>query len=320
MGDNERTLHVPVMVEEVLTHLQIGEARTLVDATLGEGGHSARLLSENPALRVVGVDADVAMLNRARRRLAEFDARVEYHHRWFDEFFAEYSGEPFDRILMDLGVSMYHFAGSGRGFSFREAEPLDMRLSGAGPTAADIVRDSGERELRDIIGTYGEERYAGRIARAIAEARSTRPIADSRRLAEVVAGAVPRNYRYGRFHPATRTFQALRIAVNNELDRLRRGLEAAVRGLADDGIIAVISFHSLEDRIVKHLFRSYGPGAEGPMEKEGDEAIGWPALDVVTKKPVRPGESEVAENPPSRSAKLRVARRRRVGEEDRRGS
>jgi len=288
-------VHRSVLMAEVLTFLEPARAGSvLVDATLGEGGHSASFLQRYSSLRVIGVDADAAMIARASDRLAEYGERVTFMNAWFDDFFAETDVHP-DRVLMDLGISMYHFSLAGRGFSFRADEPLDMRLSDRlDESAADLVNERGEEELADIIYRYGEERLSRRIAARIAERRREEPIRTTKELADLVWRSVPPNYRHGRIHPATRTFQALRIAVNGELDRVERAIPAALRRLKPGGRLAIISFHSLEDRIVKHRFRELS--AEG-------------GFTVVTRKPVVPSEDEVAANPASRSAKLRVIER-----------
>ncbi|MFP3958778.1 MAG: 16S rRNA (cytosine(1402)-N(4))-methyltransferase RsmH [Spirochaetaceae bacterium] len=304
-------LHTPVMPSEVLEWLvPSDEEQLLVDATVGEGGHSALFLESHPTLHVIGVDADPRMTERAHSRLAQFGDRVELRQAWFDEFFDSYAeARAPDRILLDLGVSGYHFAGSGRGFSFRGTEPLDMRLApDSGPSAEDLVHALTEGELADMIYEYGEERYARRIAERIVRERGNRRIATTADLAQIVWRAVPRQYRHGRIHPATRTFQALRIAVNRELERVERGLEAALRVLIPGGIIGVIAFHSLEDRRVKHCFRRHeyrSKRAESePMSLERESL-----LRILTKKPLMPGEEERRRNPAARSARFRVARK-----------
>lgn len=308
-------IHTSVMKQEVLSYLAPdGSDGLLVDCTLGEGGHTEAFLERYAGLRAVGLDADRAIMDRARERLSRFGARVRFENRWFDEYFRAYPQDlprP-DRILMDLGISSFHYESSGRGFSFQKDEPLDMRLSsGLETSAADIVNGSGESELADLIYEYGEERFSRRIARAVVERRKTGPIRTSAELADLVRGAVPAQYRHGRIHPATKTFQALRIAVNGELDRLRSALSAAVGALAPGGLIGVITFHSLEDRIVKQFFRDKRKGCTCPPDAPICNCGGKPVLEAVTKKPVVPSEEETRTNPPSRSAKLRVSRKLR---------
>ncbi len=309
-------VHVPVLPEETLSLLAPeapeGEGVLLVDATLGEGGHSELFLTRFPAIRVAGVDADPVLLDRASRRLAPFGARFSPYRAWFDEFFTDYPVEldrP-DLVLLDLGISMYHYQGSGRGFSFREDEPLDMRLSEeAGPSAADLVNGLAEGELADLIFRYGEERYSRRIARRIVEERKTAPIRSASGLAGIIEKAVPAEYRRGRIHAATRTFQALRIAANRELDRLPAVLERAVRRLRVGGKIGVISFHSLEDRMVKRFFRDMNRDCICPPEAPICTCEGRHILEPLNRKPVQPSEEESRRNPASRSAKLRTARK-----------
>jgi 16S rRNA (cytosine1402-N4)-methyltransferase len=295
-------VHQSVLVNEVLELLAPGDgSRLLIDATVGEGGHSVCFLQRFKGIRVIGIDADESMLGRARQRLAEFEGRVDLVNQWFDRYFQTVPTPPHpDRVLMDLGVSMFHFTKAARGFSFREDEPLDMRLDGdrplddESPTAADIVNTYPEDELADLIYKYGEERLSRRIAAAIVRERAQKPFRTAAQLADIIRGAVPASYRHSRLHPATRTFQALRIAVNSELDRVSRAIPSVLAKLAPAGRLGIISFHSLEDRIVKHLFRD--------AATTGD-------FKVLTKKPVIAGDQERVANPASRSAKLRVIER-----------
>lgn len=296
------SVHQSVLVREVLEFLAPdGSGQLLIDATVGEGGHSACFLQRFPGIRVIGIDADQTMLERARQRLVEFEGRVELVHEWFDTYFgaAPTAVHP-NRILMDLGVSMYHFTKAGRGFSFREDEPLDMRLDADRPlgdrteTAADLVNTLRESDLADLIYQFGEERLSRRIAAAICRERGARPFRTAAQLADIIRGAVPSSYRHSRLHPATRTFQALRIAVNSELDRVQRAIPAALKMLAPAGRLGIISFHSLEDRIVKHSFRD--------AADTGDYRL-------LTKKPVTASDEERAGNPASRSAKFRAIER-----------
>ena len=288
-------VHVSVMPDEVMKYLVPRKANALiVDGTLGEGGHSLRFLEAYPECRVTGIDADEVMGQRALSRLSRWQDRFELITGWTDEVLSSWSGESPDLILMDLGISTYHYEGSGRGFSFRAKESLDMRLDGTeGDDAAYLVNTLEEKELADLIFTFGEERFSRRIARRIVEERSREPIRDSSVLAGIVARAVPSKSRHGRLHVATKTFQALRIAVNGELDRLGRLLEIAPGLLAPGGRLGIISFHSLEDRLVKRAFRSLDIRFGGEF-------------DVLTRKPLVPSDKEARENPPSRSAKFRV--------------
>ena len=303
-------IHQSVLPEAVLELLAPTDPTgVIVDATLGEGGHAKLFLERFPRIRLVALDADPVMLRRAQERLADFADRVEFRTAWFDDFFAGGAGaEVAHRVLFDLGVSMFHFRGAHRGFSLTEEETLDMRLNPEAPVSArDIVNETPETELADLIYAYGEERLSRRIAKAIVWARRRAPIEESATLAEIVRRAVPAKQRYRRIHPATRTFQALRIAVNDELGRLRRGLEAAVAALPPGGRIGVISFHSLEDRIVKRFFLD----KERPARAESDAALdnSSGSFRRITRKPVVPGEEEIGKNPAARSAKFRVLER-----------
>jgi len=307
--------HYPVLKEEVLSLLQPKrEDGLLIDATLGEGGHSELFLETRPSLKVAAVDADKAIMDIARRRLAPYGDRVRYFNTWFNVFFRDYplGDERPDLILFDLGISVYHYEKGGRGFSFRKDEKLDMRLGGELEiTAFDIINEYPKDEIADILFRFGEERYSRRIASAIEHARRQAPIHSTAELAEVIRRGVPPKYRNGRIHPATRSFQALRIAVNGELARLEGVLHHAFSVLEPGGRMGVIAFHSLEDRIVKWFFREKQKPCTSPPESpiSRDEEIS--AARVITKKPVRPGEEEVRHNPPSRSARLRVLEKSR---------
>jgi 16S rRNA (cytosine1402-N4)-methyltransferase len=268
-----------------------------VDCTVGLGGHAQALLAAG-ATRLIGLDRDTAALGIAAQSLSTWQGRVELVHADFRELPAVLATRGIDVMagcLADLGVSSMQFDAEGRGFSFRRDEPLDMRMDQTqGPTAADLLADTGEEDLANVIFQYGEERYSRRIARGVVEARRTGRIGTTGQLAQIVRRAVPRK-GYQRIDPATRTFQALRIWVNRELDGLDEFLGAASKLLAAGARLAVITFHSLEDRIVKHAFRALAAGEE--------------ALRVLTRKPVIPGEAEVARNPRARSAKLRAIER-----------
>jgi 16S rRNA (cytosine1402-N4)-methyltransferase len=302
-------VHVPVLLEETLQYLAPrSEGEFMVDATLGEGGHSYAFLSRFPTLRIAGIDADKNIQDKARERLGEFEDRIRFYNCWSQDFFAslpEGINRP-DTILIDLGVSMYHYEESGRGFSFKKDELLDMRIDpSGGDTAADLIARLPEKDLADLIYNNAGERYSRRIARAIVENRSRGTITGSAVLAEIVARAVPAEYRRRRSHPATKTFQALRIAVNGEITRLPALLESALGVLKAGGRMGVISFHSLEDRGVKNFFRDknkeYTCPQETPIKGKGRRVV-----NLLTRKALAPGLDEVQKNPPSRSAKLRV--------------
>jgi 16S rRNA (cytosine1402-N4)-methyltransferase len=305
-------VHQPVLLKEVMSLLvPPADGGLFVDATLGEGGHTLAFLQHYPRLSVIGVDADPVILAAARERLQPFADRVRFVNSWYSDFFADYA-EPAapDLVLMDLGISMYHFEGSGRGFSFSRDEDLDMRLSpGLAMSAADIVNTSGASELAGILHSFGEERFARQIAARLVREREHGPITTSSRLAALVAAAVPPSHRHGRIHPATRTFQALRIAVNRELEQIEAGLADAIRVLAPEGRVGVISFHSLEDRIVKRTFREKSRDCTCPPEWPICQCGGKSELRLLTTKPLTASEEELSSNPASRSAKLRVAQK-----------
>ena len=289
--------HVPVMTAEVLDFLRPSQGGLFVDCTVGLGGH-ARALLEAGAARVIGLDRDRDALARARETLAPWTDRVELVHadyRTLDEVLDARQIARVDGTLADLGVSSMQFDATGRGFSFQRDEPLDMRMDqSGGETAADLVARASERELADAIFQFGEERFSRRIARALVGARAEAPVDTTGRLAAIVRRAVPRRFP-ARIDPATRTFQALRIWVNRELDGLDRFVESAARRLRAGARLVVITFHSLEDRIVKHTLRAL-------HQRDG-------LVQVLTKKPLIPPDEEVDRNPRARSAKLRAAER-----------
>ncbi len=304
-------IHTPVLLEEAIAYLAPrGPGELMVDATLGEGGHSEAFLSRFPSLKIIGVDADPDIQKIARERLASFGERIHFYNGWSHDFFADLPAEikrP-DTILIDLGISLFHYEKSGRGFSFRVDEELDMRIDPTAPlSAADIIASMKETDLADLIYRNADERFSRRIARAIVEARGRSRIRTTAALASIVEGAVPAQYRRGPIHAATRTFQALRIAVNGELDRLEELLEAALRALEVGGRMGVITFHSLEDRIVKNFFREKNKDCTCPPEAPICTCGGRRTVKLLTKKPVGATDAELRANPPSRSAKLRVA-------------
>ena len=312
-------IHTPVLLQETLQFLSpVGEpfenSAVMIDSTLGEGGHSEAFLTKYNGLRIIGLDADRKIQARAKERLACFGDRMNFRNVWFNDFYADYPEDlphP-DLILFDLGISVFHYERSGRGFSFRYDEPLDMRLDpSAGDSVEVLVNTMREGELADVIFQYGEERYSRRIAKAIVQARQLSRITSSKVLADIIYSAVPAQYRHGNIHPATKTFQALRIAVNGELDRLPRALNSAFDCLKTGGKMGVITFHSLEDRIVKNTFRHWGKQCTCPPEQPICTCGGKPRAELLTHKPVAPTDEEVAENSPSRSAKLRVIRKLR---------
>jgi 16S rRNA (cytosine1402-N4)-methyltransferase len=292
------TQHIPVMTAEALQFLHPEQGGLFVDCTVGLGGHSRALL-EAGASRVIGLDRDLDALARARETLAPWGDRVELVHadyRTIDEVLDRRQIAHVDGTLADLGVSSMQFDEPGRGFSFQRDEPLDMRMDrSGGETAADLVAQSTERDLADAIFQYGEERFSRRIARALVEARREAPVVTTGRLATIVRRAIPHRGGHVRIDPATKTFQALRIWVNRELDGLDRFVESAARRLRAGARLVMITFHSLEDRIVKHTLRAL-------HQRDG-------VVQVLTKKPLVPTGPEVDRNPRARSAKLRAAER-----------
>jgi 16S rRNA (cytosine1402-N4)-methyltransferase len=298
----EGPAHVPVLAEEVTAFLAPAPGeRVVVDATLGAGGHAERLLEAmGPGGRLIGIDRDPTAIDVAGRRLARFGGQVRLVHGNFDEL-EEIVGAtqwgPVDGVLYDLGVSSMHFDQPERGFSYQAEAPLDMRMDPSQTVTAQFVVNSyAERDLARILREYGEERWAARIAKFIVAARKRKPIVTTQELVDVIRAAVPAAARRGGPHPARRTFQALRIEVNQELDALDASLPQAVDSLSEEGRVVAISYHSLEDRRVKRFFAA---------ESGGDA----PRLRLMTRKPVRPMEDEVARNPRASSAKLRAAER-----------
>ena len=288
--------HVPVLRDEVLDWLQPRDGGLYVDGTLGLGGHTQAVLERSaPSGRVIGFEWDAEALARAQERLVPYRERLRIVHASYADLagaLEKLNVGPVDGLLVDLGVSSLQLDDRDRGFSFRADAPLDMRMDRRRPvTAAGLVARLSEEQLADLFYHYGEERQARRIARFLVEAREAEPVTTTGRLAEIVAAAVPRKFHPPRIHVATRVFQALRIAVNTELDNLVRLLETAPAVLAPGARIAVIAFHSLEDRIVKQAF------------------AGNPAYRVLTRRPIEPQPAETQKNPRARSAKLRVAER-----------
>jgi len=289
-------LHEPVMTREAIAFLQPEKGGVFVDCTVGMGGHALALL-EAGATKVIGLDRDPAALRIAAGTLNKYRDRVELVHSDYRAIAAILEARGIERVdgtLTDMGMSSYQLEAEGRGFSFQRDDPLDMRMdTTTGPTAAELLRRSEESEIADAIYEFGEERYSRRIARGIVQARTGAPLETTAQLAAIVRRAVPRR-GFSRIDPATRTFQALRIWVNRELDDIDTFLTAVAHRLAIGARLVVIAFHSLEDRIVKHTLRALAP-------RDGA------ALRILTKKPVTPQPDELERNPRARSAKLRAA-------------
>ncbi len=291
--------HIPVMLREVIDYLDLAPGKVVVDATLGTGGHSLAILEKiAPGGRLIGIDRDEESLKIAKERLAKFKNSAEFVYGNFvdiDKILGNLKVKKIDAILFDLGVSSLQLEDPERGFSFQNEGPLDMRLDrNSYISAYDLVNNLNEEEISTLLRNFGEERWHNRIARYLVRERQKHPISTTRELSEVVIRALPYKHRYYRIHPATRTFQAVRIAVNRELETLQAALEKTVGLLNKKARICVISFHSLEDRIVKFSFR--GSASAGLIK-------------IITPKPLTPKEDEIAENPSSRSAKLRVGER-----------
>lgn len=296
------TPHVPVLLGSILREVApVGGV--WLDGTFGAGGYARGLLAAG-AERVIGVDRDPLALLMAADWIAECGGRLRLVAGTFSGLDL-HAGEPLDGVVLDLGVSSMQLDIAERGFSFQKDGPLDMRMSQEGPSAADLVNTASEEELADILYHYGEERASRRIARAITEARVAQPFTRTLHLAEVVARCLPRP-KPGQVHPATRSFQAIRIAVNSEFSELVEGLEAAERALKPGGWLAVVTFHSLEDRIVKR-FLALRSGGEGPGNRYAPEAQSEaPRFTLPSRRAIAPDEAEIAANPRARSAKLRV--------------
>jgi 16S rRNA (cytosine1402-N4)-methyltransferase len=306
--------HVSVLLKETVGFIDPQPGDVIVDATLGLGGHSREILECQPEARLIGLDQDAAAIEIAKRNLEEFGDRVTIVHTNFvniREALGELEVDSVNGILADLGVSSLQFDSETRGFSFRFDAPLDMRMDAEGdwPSAAELLATLSEEEIANTIYQFGEERFSRRIARRIVERREAgNPVTTTRELAELVERAVPRSKK-DKIHPATRTFQALRIAVNNELGVLENFLSDSVESLAPGGRLAVISFHSLEDRIVKQAFLKLSGRCQCPPRLPICQCGAEKKVEILTKKPVVPTETESSENPRSRSAKLRAVRK-----------
>ena len=297
------TGHLPVMLAEVLESLSPRDGGHYIDGTFGGGGYAKAIL-EAADCRVLGIDRDPDAIARGRELAKQFGGRLTIVQGEFSQMDELFTGKS-DGVVLDLGVSSFQFDEADRGFSFREDGPLDMRMSKSGVSAADFVNTAEESVLADVIHHLGEERFARRVARAIVAAR---PLSRTAELADVVAKALgPAALRHP-IHPATRTFQALRIHVNDELGELERGLEAAERVLAAGGRLVVVAFHSLEDRIVKRFFAEHGkPQPAGSRHAPVVTAKREQTFRLLTSKPRMPTEAEIAQNPRARSARLRAA-------------
>ena len=303
-------LHYPVMLDEVLTALAPKDNGHYLDATFGDGGYSTAILQHSKC-RVGAIDRDPDAVRRAKSNMVDFGDRFTIFEGPFSALETLTAGTDFealDGIVFDLGVSSPQLDEAERGFSFRFDGPLDMRMSQSGLSAADIVNQAGEKELSQIIWNYGEDRAARRIARAIVKARETSSITRTLELAEIIRSVLPRQ-KPGQMDPATRTFQALRIEVNGELDEIRAALSAAETRLKPDGVLVVVSFHSLEDRIVKQFLATRSGNVSQGSRHRPAIIMPEPSFTITSRKPSLPTDTECAENPRSRSAKMRVGYR-----------
>ena len=300
--NNDMTLeqkHIPVLPAEVLEYLKLQPGQSIIDATLGLAGHAQQIAERiGPKGCLIGIDRDRTSLEMAKQNLQGMLATMYFVHddfRHLDRILDALHIDKVDGMLFDLGISSFQLDDSARGFSFKNDGPLDMRIDqDSFLSAYDLINSLSERELSMILKNYGEERWHNRIAHYLVQRRSKNPIQTTQELREAVIKAMPKRYSHQKIDPATRTFQAFRIAVNRELESLDLALDKAVSHLKETGRICVISFHSLEDRIVKQKFRA--------LSKEG-------VVSMITKKPLRPGDREIQGNPRARSARLRVAQK-----------
>lgn len=304
MTESPADFHEPVMVKEVLEFLEPERGGWYLDGTVGGGGHAEALLQAGTDVRLMAVDRDPDALTMARRRLERFGERV----RWLHADFAAAAARvevALTGVLLDLGVSSWQLDRLERGFTFRSGAPLDMRMSHTGETAAELLNGESEERIADVFYHYGEERRSRRLARAVVARREARPFETSDDLVEVIEDALPR----ASYQDRARLFQALRIAVNGELPILERGLEALRERLAGGGVLVVLSYHSLEDRLVKDAFREWSRSCVCPPQLPVCQCRGRPLGETLTRKPLSPTEAETARNPRARSAKLRAWRK-----------
>lgn len=304
-----QNIHTSVLLQETIDLIEPTDGK-YIDCTLGLGGHAEAILKRSGESRVIGIDQDLEAIEKAAKRLSRFGERFTAIHANFSEI-ASVVTEKVNGIVADLGVSSLQFDSETRGFSFRFDAPLDMRMDASSddPTAAELLATMSQEEIANIIYQYGEERFSRRIARRIVERReSGEPVRTTKELVDLIERAVPRNPKL-KIHPATRTFQALRIAVNNELGILEGFLTDAIDLLKENGRLAVITFHSLEDRVVKQTFAKLSGKCSCPPRIPQCVCGAVKAVEILTKKPITPSEEEINDNPRSRSAKLRGVRK-----------
>lgn len=300
--------HIPVLFDETIQALQIKPDGIYIDGTMGGGGHSEAILKRLTTGKLLSIDQDPDAMEAAAQRLSRYSGSIRMQGNFCNMAELAHSQGLYmvDAILLDIGVSSYQLDQAERGFSYHNAAPLDMRMSKQGLSARDVVNTYSQRQLSDIIFRYGEEKSANKIASAIVRAREERPVETTAELAEIVKSAVPAAVRRSAGHPARKTFQAIRIEVNDELNRLHQGLESAFSLLAPKGRLAVITFHSLEDRIVKQQMAKWCEGCICPKDFPVCVCGRTPQGSLVYKRGRTPSEQELAENPRARSARLRV--------------
>ena len=304
--------HVPVMLSEAIAYLNCRPGKIYIDGTIGGSGHSKAILEKIfPDGRLIGIDQDLDAIENATSVLRRFESSIHLFHGSYVDFpkvLSQLNIQAVDGILLDLGLSLHQIVSSGRGFSFKRDEPLDMRMDTRSELRAeDLVNDLDQKELSRIFKVFGEERWSKQIARRICTVRQQEPIRSSKQLAEIVSGAVPKSTWRPGFHPATRVFMALRIAVNRELERLEQFLSIMPEYLNPGGRICILTFHSLEDRIVKQRFRSLEKGCVCPPDLPRCACGKKPLIRILVKKGLTPAPKEVSANPLARSARLRAA-------------
>lgn len=308
MDNKQKPIHQPIMVEEIIKYLNIIDNGTYLDVTTGEGGHSEKLLEHNSTINLICADRDKTILEYAETRLNKYQQRIRFIVSNFDKLHKKVEQSTINGIIADLGISSYHFDADSRGFSFSKDNNLDMRLDGSCEYSAyDIINDFSEKDIADIIYKFGEERFSRRIAKNIIEKRAVKKIQTTKEFKEIIYNSIPKKFHPKNIHPATKTFQALRIYINDELTHIKEGIENLIKLLKPGGRICVLSFHSLEDRIIKNKFRELSGyrGNRDPYSTDEEEIK--KVLKIITKKPLIPSKKEIEANPRSRSTKLRVA-------------